>query len=64
MADDTEQLVISISADTTQINRAISRLLGTVNSSTRGIETAFTRTGAAMDGAAKRVGATPLGSSA
>ncbi len=50
MADDTEQLVISISADTTHINRAISRLLGTVNSSTRGIETAFTRTGAAMDG--------------
>lgn len=50
MADDTDQLVISISADTSQINRAINRLLGTVNSSTKGIETAFTRTGAAMDG--------------
>ncbi|WP_407122747.1 phage tail length tape measure family protein [Bradyrhizobium sp. STM 3561] len=50
MADDTDQLVISISADTSQIDRAINRLLGTVNSSTRGIETAFTRTGAAMDG--------------
>lgn len=50
MADDTDQLVISISADTSQIDRAINRLLGTVNSSTRGIETAFTRTGVAMDG--------------
>lgn len=51
MADDTDQLVISISADTSQIDRAINRLLGSVNSSTRGIATAFTRAGDAMDGA-------------
>jgi hypothetical protein len=49
MAGDTEDLVISVSADTKQITNAINRLLGVVNSSASGIEKAFSRSGTAMD---------------
>lgn len=49
MAGDTEDLVISVSADTKQITNAINRLLGVVNTSTSGIEKAFSRSGTAMD---------------
>lgn len=45
MARDTEQLVLSISADTAQIRRALKRLEGETRTSTRQIENNFNRMG-------------------
>lgn len=62
MAQDLEQLVLSISADTRQIQRALKRLEGETNTSTRKIERQFDSLGKKMGTAFDGVGRSLRGS--
>jgi tape measure domain-containing protein len=57
MASDIEQLVLSISADTRQIQRALKRLEGDVSNSTRNVERQFDKLGGRINASFSRIGA-------